>query len=176
MPCAMKLIRTYLCKRIELRPPLAQSFTWTLLFLWATTIKTSPLTFWKWLSVPNHVGHDNVGHFHRGEWGVLGFFNKPLICFVMHWLYFTVKPILFLRQPVHFSLNCLFSNCHSLCFPLCCADIIYLFYETTTTPSKQNNLTPYLTTDRHSVGCTDRQTDKWLDGCLMDGHNYYWTW
>lgn len=60
----------------------------------ATAIKPSPLTFWKWLSVPNHVGHDNVGHFHEGGggWGVLGFFNKPLMCFVMHWLYFTVKP------------------------------------------------------------------------------------
>ena len=42
--------------------------------------------------MPNHVGHDNVGHFDGGgEWGVLGFFNKPLMCFVMHWLYFTVK-------------------------------------------------------------------------------------
>lgn len=61
-------------------------------FMCATAIKTSPLTFWKWLSVPNHVGHDNVGHFHRGGWRVLGFFNKPLVmCFVMHWLYFTVK-------------------------------------------------------------------------------------
>lgn len=91
MPSAMKRICTYACKWIEKRPPLALSFTWALLFLCATAIKTSPLTFWKWLSVPNHVGHDNVGHFHRGEWGVLGFFNKPLMCFVMHWLYFTVK-------------------------------------------------------------------------------------
>lgn len=24
-------------------------------------------TFWKWLSLPNHVGRDNVGHFHRGR-------------------------------------------------------------------------------------------------------------
>lgn len=62
------------------------------LFLCAPPIKACPLTLWKWLSVPNHVGHDNVGHFHREEWGVLGFFNKPLVmCFVMHWLYFTVK-------------------------------------------------------------------------------------
>lgn len=40
--------------------------------------------------------------------GALGFFNKPLMCFVMHWLYFTVKAILLLCQPVHFSPNCLF--------------------------------------------------------------------
>lgn len=73
--------------------------------------KRLPWLFWKWLSAPSHVGLDNVGHFHwwgGHQQGALGFFNKPLMCFVMHWLYFTVKAILLLCQPVHFSPNCLF--------------------------------------------------------------------
>ena len=69
--CEMYLHLLCKWKQIELRvkanTPLLHCRPGALVFLRATAIWTSPLTFWKWLSVPNHVGHDNVGHFHRGE-------------------------------------------------------------------------------------------------------------
>lgn len=81
-----------------------------------------------------------MGHFHRGrQRGALGFFNKPLMCFVMHWLYFTVKAILLLCQPVHFSPNCLF-----LQLPLVMLSSrlhryhLFIFYENNNPPTHPN--------------------------------------
>lgn len=138
-----------------------------LLFLCATAIKTSPLTFWKWLSVPNHVGHDNVGHFHRREWGVLGFFNKPLVmCFVMHWLYFTVKT-------------------HSVPSPACALlpklPFLQLPFVMLSTPLRRYHLfilwnnNPVKTKQPHPlptykliVGWMDEWTDRFTDGWMYD--------
>lgn len=70
---------------------------------------------------------------------------------------------------MHFSLNCLFSNCHSLCFPLRCADIIYLFYETTT-PSKKNKkkTTSPPTPDSWMDWRTDRRMHRGMDVWWMN--------
>lgn len=79
------------------------------------------------------IGVEGGGERQRGA---LGFFNKPLMCFVMHWLYFTVKAILLLCQPVHFSPNCLF-----LQLPLVMLSTrlhryhLFIFGETTTPPT-----------------------------------------
>ncbi len=138
-----------------------------LLFLCATAIKISPLTFWKWLSVPNHVGHDNVGHFHRGEWGVLGFFNKPLMCFVMHWLYFTVK-----THSVPSPASALLPKLPFLQLPFVMLSTLlrryHLFILWNNNPVKTKQPHP-LPTYRLTVGRMDGQTDRSTDGWMFDG-------
>ncbi len=166
LPCVMKRICTCACKWIEIRPLLICHSPEALLFLCATTRKSSLLTFWKWLSVPNHVGHDNVGHFHRGEWGVLGFFNKPLMCFVMHWLYFTVK-----THSVPSPACALLPKLPFLLLPFVMLSTLlrryHLFILWNNNPVKTKQPHP-LPTYRLTGGWMDRQTHRCTGGWMFD--------
>lgn len=138
-------------------------------FTCATAMKASPLTFWKWLSVPNHVGHDNVGHFHRREWGALGFFNKPLVmCFVMHWLYFTVK-----THSVPSPASALLPKLPFLQLPFVMLSTrlhrYHLFILWNNNPVKTKQPHPYPPTHWQLDGCMAGRTDRRPGGWMNDG-------
>lgn len=123
--------------------------------------------------MPNHVGHDNVGHFDGGgEWGVLGFFNKPLMCFVMHWLYFTVK-----THSVPSPASALLPKLPFLQLPFVMLSTplrryhLFILWNNNPVKTKQHHPphTHHPPTDWQSDGWTDGRTDSCADGWMFDG-------
>lgn len=110
-----------------------------------------------------------------GAWGVLGFFNKPLVmCFVMHWLYFTVK-----THSVPLPASALLPKLPFLQLPFVMLSTLlrryHLFILWNNNPVKTKQPYP-LRTYRLTVGWmagqtdgqTDRQTDNYMNGCVDD--------
>lgn len=102
-----------------------------------------------------------------GGWGVLGFFNKPLVmCFVMHWLYFTVK-----THSVPSPATALLPKLPFLQLPFVMLSTLlrryHLFILWNNNPVKTKQAHP-LPTYRLTDGWMDGHTDRCMEGWMYD--------